>query len=164
MKKLRLLVTKKCNRNCEGCCNKEYNLDALPVCTSFEGYDEIILTGGEPYLFGINQIIRLIKKIRKQNKYCKIYIHSADYRISDCLDFIDGLTFTIHKQKDVYDFTFLNNALFEEDKEKSLRLYLMPRVELSEDINLNFWQIKHKTYDKDCPLPKDEVFMRLEEI
>jgi molybdenum cofactor biosynthesis enzyme MoaA len=44
MKKLRLLVTSECNRSCSGCCNKEWDLDKLPVCESYKDYDEIYLT------------------------------------------------------------------------------------------------------------------------
>ena len=51
--KLRLLVTPYCNRDCDLCCNQNFDLDALPVITQadqFSKYTEISLTGGEPLL------------------------------------------------------------------------------------------------------------------
>lgn len=163
MKKLRLLITKECNRNCPGCCNKDWNLDELPICTSFEGYDEVLLTGGEPYLVGINPFISLIHKIRSENNTCKIFVYSAHSRIIDVLDYIDGLTFTLHDQKDVPLFDLLNLALYESDKEKSLRLNIFKGIKLPDDIDLSFWKVKKDMeWIKNCPLPKDEVFMRLQ--
>ena len=41
MKKLRLLVTKNCDRSCPGCCNKDWNLDKLPNATHLN-YDEMV--------------------------------------------------------------------------------------------------------------------------
>ena len=70
MKKLRLLITEKCNRKCEGCCNLDWDLQNLPVCTSFKGYDEILLTGGEPQLEPV-LILSTVEKIKQQNKTAK---------------------------------------------------------------------------------------------
>ena len=50
MKKLRLLLFTDCNRNCEGCCNNDFDLNALKVETDFRQYDKIFLTGGEPMI------------------------------------------------------------------------------------------------------------------
>ena len=62
MKKLRLLFTQICNRRCEGCCNKDWELDKLEQVSHFN-YDEILLTGGEPLLF-TEQLIGYVKAIR----------------------------------------------------------------------------------------------------
>jgi molybdenum cofactor biosynthesis enzyme MoaA len=51
VKKLRLLVTERCARSCSGCCNHDWDLAALPTCESYAGYDEVLLTGGEPMLY-----------------------------------------------------------------------------------------------------------------
>jgi hypothetical protein len=167
MKKLRLLITKQCNRNCEGCCNKEYDLDALPICTSFNGYDEIILTGGEPML-KVDTVLKVIKKIRKENSLAKIYMYTAKAdvlgEIYNILDAVDGMTLTLHEQTDVEDFLDFQEHYFYFGK-KSLRLNVFDGVYLPKSINLNYWKVrKNIKWIKNCPLPKDEVFMRLGEI
>ena len=66
MRKLRLLFTKDCNRNCPGCCNKDWDLDSLPVCTDFTPYDLVMITGGEPMLYP-ERLLHLIRRIREEN-------------------------------------------------------------------------------------------------
>jgi len=48
MKKLRFLLWEDCNKQCSGCCNKQFDLDNLlkVSSTEFQSYDEIELTGG----------------------------------------------------------------------------------------------------------------------
>lgn len=51
MRKARVLVTQKCNKSCDGCCNKSNILDSMVTITSIDDltcYDEIMITGGEP--------------------------------------------------------------------------------------------------------------------
>ena len=102
--KLRLLVTRKCNRSCEGCCNKYWDLSALPVATNYVGYDEILLTGGEPMLDPL-KLLGIIGKIKEENKTAKIYLYTA--KVDDLessfyvLSNIDGICVTLHEQKDV---------------------------------------------------------------
>lgn len=62
MRKLRLLFTKDCNRDCPGCCNKDWDLDHLPVCADFKPYDLVMITGGEPMLYP-ERLLKLIRKI-----------------------------------------------------------------------------------------------------
>ncbi|MBU1087771.1 MAG: hypothetical protein KKD05_09695, partial [Candidatus Omnitrophica bacterium] len=50
MKKLRLLLFTECNRNCNGCCNNDWDLKSLLNEHLFKEYSEILLTGGEPML------------------------------------------------------------------------------------------------------------------
>ncbi len=100
-KKLRLLLFKDCNRKCEGCCNKEWDLDAIPTCDSYEGYDEIFLTGGEPML-NPKIILETIRNIRKVNKDVKIFLYTAwleNIQVSlYLLSQIDGITVTLHNE------------------------------------------------------------------
>lgn len=165
MKKLRLLITEKCNRNCEGCCNKEWDLSSLPICTSFDGYDEIKLTGGEP-LLKPSILIDVIAKIRHDNPLAKIFLYTAntyDDTLLAFIDLVDGMTYTIHEQKDVQYFLDFNDCLINSDKYKSLRLNIFKGVELPEDVNLSYWKVSmNRVWTKNCPLPNGEVFMRLQ--
>jgi hypothetical protein len=170
MKKLRLLITKECNRNCEGCCNKIYDLDKLPICNSFEGYDEIILTGGEP-LLKIDLVYKTFEKIMKENPFVRVYLYTAKVDnhgdMYDILQFVNGITVTLHEQSDVDKFILFNNRLNFKLDNLSLRLHVFEGVNISklDEIDLKNWQVKKNIkWIKNCPLPKDEVFMRLENI
>ena len=43
--KLRLLLFEECDRDCPGCCNRDWDLRSLPVCRDFTPYQVIMLTG-----------------------------------------------------------------------------------------------------------------------
>lgn len=166
MKSLRLLLLKECNRSCAGCCNKEWDLDALPICQSFQGYDEIILTGGEPFLKP-ELILSTILKIKLENPIAKIFVYTAktdteNKYLINILDLIDGLTVTLHEQEDVKDFCFFTGWIRKNNfSHLSLRLNIFKGVKIN-----SFWKLGWKVKDniewiKNCPLPKNEVFMRL---
>ena len=75
-KKLRLLLFETCNRSCEGCCNKDWDLTSLSVCTDYTPYREILLTGGEP-LLQPELVVQAIREIREQTdqvEYCHLAI------------------------------------------------------------------------------------------
>jgi len=159
--KLRLLITKDCNRSCKGCCNKDWDLDKLPICTDFRGYSEVILTGGEPMLYP-DKIINLCKEIRKQNNTCKIYLYTAD--IKKFYDWyidniVDGVTVTLHEQRDVVAFKEYSGLY----SHLNLRLNVFKGIKLPE--YTGEWIVQRDiVWIKDCPLPKGEVFMRVEDI
>lgn len=167
MKKLRLLITDKCPRSCAGCCNKDWDLNALPICTDFSGYDEIMLTGGEPMLYP-DLVNRVLYEIARVNPDALTIMYTA--RLSSPKDTsnlyymlhkLGGITVTLHEQSDVYAFALFNLYLATEDRvKKSLRLNVFKGIELP-SLDLTGWQIKDNiVWLKDCPLPQDEVFMR----
>jgi organic radical activating enzyme len=170
--KLRLLLFSECNRNCKGCCNKDWDLTNLPKCNSFTNtnYEQILLTGGEPMLHP--DIIRnTVKKIREQTKNVPIYMYTANCEdimtLTDILDITDGITLTLHTPKDVKTFIEFNNFLnmqhhkVEYLKSKSLRLNVFHGISLK-GIDTSCWIIKKDMkWIKNCPLPKDEVLKRL---
>lgn len=167
MKKLRLLVTKTCNRACPGCCNKEWDLDALPVCESYEGYDEVILTGGEPML-NTGRLMSIIMDVKMENPDALIYMYSAKMDDPDALigimRYIDGVCLTIHEYKDGCHFVDLdwrlrtNSAFKMRDKSLRLNIFKEAGFELK---YMNDWKIKYDMeWITNCPLPKDEVFMK----
>lgn len=158
---LRLLVTEHCDRTCKGCCNKDFELSALPVCEDYAGYDMILLTGGEPMLYPqkLRDIIRDIRAVTQaQLILYTAYAHNP-MLLRDMLRLVDGMTLTLHTRKDVYPFRALNE-LSKEVQGKSLRLNVFRGIPLPEGDYSN-WLIKQDIqWIKDCPLPKDEIFMR----
>lgn len=47
---MHLLITDKCDRDCKWCCNKQYDVNDIPVATKgeYESVNTVCLTGGEP--------------------------------------------------------------------------------------------------------------------
>ena len=164
MKKLRLLLFEECNRSCEGCCNKDWDLKVLPQITNFQGYDEILLTGGEP-LLRPDIVTATAKSIREQNPKARIFLYTAkvdDWMcVLEIIGDIDGLTVTLHDKIDIPPFvrltTFLPTML---SQSLSLRLNIFKGV--FPEANVPYWKIKNNIkWIKNCPLPKDEIFGRI---
>lgn len=165
-KKLRLLLFSECNRLCEGCCNKQFDLDSLPIETDFTNYGLIMLTGGEPMLKP-EFVIDAVKRIRKVND-CPIYLYTAKvdkiFDVFKVLDCLDGLTLTLHEVMDLADFYILNQYIMHYKKKyskKSFRLNVFKGIEINKDV-FPLWKIKDNIeWIEDCPLPHNEVFKRL---
>lgn len=162
--KLRLLLFPECNRSCRGCCNKEWDLNKLPRASTYTNYKEIILTGGEPMLRP--EVIKdTVKTIREQTT-TPIFLYTAKsddiQEFLDVLKVIDGVTLTLHVPSDIITFKELSEALKGADiKGKSLRLNVFRGVSLK-DVDTSMWIVKKNIkWIKDCPLPEDEVFLRL---
>lgn len=166
--KLRLVFTTVCLRECEGCCNKDYDLEALPVCTDFRGYDKILITGGEPMLFPYT-LLKLVDEIRDQNPKCKIIVYTAEVGDSTgamaVLRAVDGMTVTVHSQNDWFWFVrFDMNLDCDLKMRKSLRLNIFEGVD-TKSYDTTHWQPKrHIKWVKSCPLPDGEVLMRTKEF
>ena len=163
LKNLRLLLFSECNRSCEGCCNNDWDLTSIDICKSFQGYDKIILTGGEPML-NPALVIDTAARIRKETNSEIIMYTAKSKRALDLvavLHILDGITLTLHEPYDVKPFIELNNILLKMGLEKSLRLNVFAGIDIS-GIDLSLWKVKEGIeWIKDCPLPETEVFMRL---
>ena len=169
MKKLRLLITDKCNRDCKLCCNKNFDLQNLPICDDFKGYSEIMITGGEPALFPFT-VTTICKKIRIENPEAKIIIYTADvnyaYKLLTGSEDFDGLTLTIHKIIDAHyfdkkfrDFSFkVDNISLRLNSFVSKSNYSLTLKNTLEELDWKFVKFK---WLKDCPLPIDEEFKRI---
>ena len=179
--KLRLLVTKQCPRSCSGCCNKDWDLDALQPLRlddvwfndDYDEWDEIIITGGEPLLYA-DELHDIVGELWEYFD-TKFYLYTADaYGIIvdwRLMQWFDGITLTLHDAKDVFEFSLLNDFLYimhsrgKLKKDFSLRLNSFVKDELLEGECLDMWDVRHEMeWKKDCPLPDGEVFMRLDPL
>jgi len=162
-KKLRLLVTRACDRNCPKCANKNHDLDALPVITGFGGFEEVILTGGEPMLKP-ELVLDTITAVRVLNPDAKIYVYTARVGATDAaLDVAfesDGMTVTLHEQADVEPFLAFAVVGKELLPKRNMRLHVFEGIKLPFSV-LAGWKLKRCTWVDDCPVPEDEVFGRL---
>jgi len=127
-------------------------------------FSEIILTGGEP-MVAVPLIYKTIEDIRGVTDDTPIYLYTANlkepYIAILILGMIEGMTVTLHDQVDVKYFRRFT-ALLEEYKDtKSLRLNIFKGVDIT-SVDTTGWVIKDDIVWLDpCPVPEDEVFMRL---
>jgi len=163
--KLRLLLWEECNRKCPECCNKEWDLKALPKCDDFSPFKTVMLTGGEPMLRP-RMVRNVARDIRFQSPTAKIYLYTA--KVDDVAEtlstlyVIDGLTLTLHEQKDVRPFLKLIRHL--PAWNLSLRLNIFKGVNINNK-HIYGWKVKSEMeWVKDCPLPEGEVFMRYQHL
>ena len=170
MKKIRLLVTSKCNRNCKGCCNKDYDLASLPIFNdqfyqkNQKNIDMIIITGGEPLLFQ-NKLVDFL--IAHHNYKVKWIVYTAfveNYsKYTSFMGLIDGLTLTLHEQSDVIPAKqFMSDINLHMNKSLILKVFDGIDISSLSAKHLLNWNIKQNIeWIKNCPLPKDEIFMKL---
>lgn len=161
---LRLLLWEECNRTCAGCCNKDWNVSSLPVCSDYSGYELIMLTGGEPMLKP-EALIKIIAKIRQQTS-APIYVYTADVDDLDAtfavLEVADGITLTLHDQSDVENFQIFDHCMvMKQISGKSMRLNVFKGIDLT-GVDTRGWQVKDNIeWIENCPLPQNEKFMKL---
>lgn len=153
---LRLLMFSACNRACPGCCNKQWDLDALPVVTDYSNFDMVILTGGEPML-NPTLVAMTAGRIRAQTMAPVILYTAKPERLPSIMRWLDGVTVTLHEQADVDPFLDVAAQLTGEGH--SLRVNVFAGVDVPE---VPGWETKRNIeWIEDCPLPEGEVFMRL---
>lgn len=165
MANLRLLLWPECDRDCEYCCNKQYDLNALPVAPDFREYGEIILTGGEPLLYP-HVLLDEIKRIKRRTMaFIYLYTACSTKQVSflRVLREVHGITLTIHKQEDVDDFYRLQRVLdlhYPDIKHKSLRLNIRNGINMMGMVS-HYWHVDFWEPQLVCPVPDNEVLMRL---
>lgn len=164
--KLRLLVRPDCDRACPGCCNRQWDLNALPVCSDFSPYTEVMLTGGEP-MIDYREAIRIARQIRRENPTAKLFMYTAKtdvpHELGWVLSHLDGITVTLHQPADVEPFLRFARyvALWKLHKNRLLRVNVFKPITLQDDPALDHWISKlGMEWIRDCPLPDGEVFMR----
>ncbi len=163
MRKLRLLLTDKCDRSCPGCCNNDWDLDSLPYAKTYKGYSEILITGGEPLLFpGLFR--RAVCDIRDETR-ATIYLYTAKTDDSqlflNALSMINGACVTLHCAEDVESFERMWSNIHDWVAHVfSLRLNVFKGLSL-EGVDTEGWKVKKDMeWIKDCPLPEGEEFLR----
>lgn len=171
-KTLRLILTRDCNRSCEGCCNNQdqFSDSNVPIFDeNYRGYDEVIITGGEPLLYPTTIEVTLFK-FKTKSPETKLILYTADVSKRDLIEsllrYLDGLTITLHDQSDVDDFRRLNFWLLRrkrwiQDNNKTLRLNVFKGVNVYMQ-NDSLWKIKDNIeWIENCPLPENETIMEV---
>lgn len=146
MKNARLIITKRCNRDCPGCCNKYATVMSgckyIASLSELAYYDVVSVTGGEPML-DWRDTLRKILILR----FCgvkTIYLYTALYRpeIENILPHVDGVQFSLHAEAtfdDLWNFQ-LFQGLIRKYPGKSYRAFIDNKIGLNElVIKPNLW-------------------------
>jgi len=176
-KKLRLLVTGKCNNNCPLCCNNRFNISEIPVVDNIMRYEEINITGGEPLLYP-ERLFCLLQYINEGRIYTgnapTIYLYTSILPTPDIygpiLQYLSGICYTPHDRgaaklftREAYKISTFAKLL-PVHALRSLRLNIFPEVEdvlLDAETDFPDWKVKRMQWIKDCPVPDGEDFRRI---
>lgn len=162
---IHLMVTSLCKRDCEFCCNKQYDLNDIPYVTKEELKDceTLCITGGEPFAFTDPSAIAFHYKSRYPNiKNVYVYSNATELRQymfrNNALPYIDGVSVSIKNKLDLISFEFILKV-FEmfKIKLKSNRLYvfnnLMP-------VNTGDFEVFKREWQKEFKPSDDSIFRK----
>lgn len=178
---MHLMILNKCDHNCKLCCNKLYSIDELPVATveELKTINTLCITGGEPFMSGIN-IDELAKKAKKQfPNIKKVYVYTSGSALWETLnkqtfDYIDGVNFAPKNNNDwdalesiIYIYYNHLNPDLGLPGLKENRLYVFKDQvndfknyykQIPESLNL---EVIYRVWDKEFKTPDSEIFRRL---
>lgn len=133
---IHLYLLSRCTHECKLCCNKQYDVDKIPVVTvdELKYADTILLTGGEPFLLG-KRLIELAENIKFQFGNIKnIYVYTCGDSLVNYLvqggrlHSIDGVNISPKNRHDVDCVEYIR--IFYPDVMKRLRsnrIYMFPQ-------------------------------------
>lgn len=167
MKTARVILTFACPRKCSYCANNYKGIIdkgiEVPDLKGLKGFDEVILTGGEPSVFP-SMVWRALAEAKDASPGCKVYMYTAQFKpwLALLMPHLDGIHYTVHEnptQDDIADFhTF--QSLVMDYPDKSCRLYINQSVNLPMKIYPNAWKrIECKPWlsESECKLPPNET-------
>lgn len=135
IKEIHLFLLEKCDHACELCCNKQYEINKIPVITvdELKQAETILFTGGEPFLIG-NELTGLARRIKTQYSNIKnIYVYTSGPALLDYLEddnnlhYLDGVSIA---PKNKYDVECLEALFLKYNRGlnslRSNRIYMFP--------------------------------------
>lgn len=174
---IHLYTINECGKKCRMCCNKLYDIDALPVVTVAElkSANTVCLTGGDPFLY--SELYKFIDRLRGQYPNIKnLYAYTSGHALYNYLNLnwfeigkLDGVSIA---PKDVSDWVSLKNILKNEMLNKILSSMKSNRLMIFDSqkakfekflkyIDLSMFTILGRTWDKEFNTPENEIFRRL---
>lgn len=171
---MHLLITDKCDRDCKWCCNKQYDVNDIPIATKeeYESVEIVCLTGGEPFEYSIpSDVATWLKSTYPNIKRVYVYTNAAPLSDCfleiaakksnfDCLSNIDGLSVSIKNKHDLWSFEPIAKHK-PVAKLKSNLLYVFDNL-LPEYVG-NF-KVINREWQEDFKPAKNTIFRRLEGI
>ena len=138
---IHLMINRWCGNSCPLCCNKQYDLDTVPVATveELKAAHTVMLTGGDP--FHVTGIIDICSHLRHDYPNIKqLYIYTSGswmllneevmVHYYQLLTYVDGINFS---PKGEWDYAAIKKMLTNRDfapefstRTRSNRIILMP--------------------------------------
>lgn len=165
---IHLLVTPLCNRNCKYCCNKQYDMNTIPIVSEEElrAAHTLCLTGGEPFAYANPVAIAKYYKFHYSNiEHIYVYTNAVElYRwlvnndYKDCnFSSLDGLNISIKSEADLIAFDLMVRTY--RIKTPGNRLYVFDNL-WPQDIPENF-EVFKREWQKDFVPANDSIFRRI---
>lgn len=163
---IHIMITNLCDRNCAYCCNKQYDVNEIPVVTNeeLEEAENIFLTGGEPFAYADPCMIASGLRDKYPN-IKKVGVYTNAYELYEYLILrekplweIDTLTISIKDNRDKIAF---NKYLVDFPSivtRKSHRVYTFVGKEGIEQ--RSWFDIYERTWQKDFVAAPDSIFRR----
>lgn len=158
-----IMVTSLCDRDCQYCCNKQYDLNDIPYITSEElsRMKRIYITGGEPFRY--SDPCNIAKKLKREFKNIErviVYTNALELgqyllacRMVTCLHDIDGLTISIKSYADRFSYERYISRFDYVKRLKHNRVYVFPGFEDVKVDAEHFQKIKRVWQEKFVPAP-----------
>lgn len=172
---MHLVIIDKCDKDCQYCCNKLYDIDKIPVATveELKQVHTVCITGGEPFFSDID-ISTLALNIKANYLNVKsVYVYTSGMALSakvrHITSYLDGIYIA---PKNATDWRCLEIIAGHYDNAKRLaslksnRLYVfrdqIPMFNkyksVVEKLNL---EVIYRKWDKKFNTPSDEIFRRV---
>ena len=177
-KTARVIVTYRCDRKCENCCNEHIrNVPEVQFEDLLE-YDEIVITGGEPMLIA-PRVVEMVHRLQANGFTGNIYLYTAMFKRNHwahktLVKEVTGITYTLHfpvLREDVvqaYDLNqYIRDNLDNQNNSRADRLFYDSRCWLFMDEimkgtqNANHWtEVRSLRWkDGECPVPEHEELL-----
>lgn len=181
---MHLFITKRCTNNCPLCCNKNYDIEKVPLPTEEElsSVSTVCLTGGDPFLLG-EKLDEIVNDLRKRENIKNIYVFTSGYacllylKKYDKLPNIDGITFSPKSERDydaIWNFVDTYSHHFIELSSNRMYMFINKYDDCNYTIDNNklvllayVWnylncQVFLRTWVDNFDSPENEIFRRIE--
>ncbi len=171
-KTARVIVTYRCDRKCENCCNEHIRNAPEVQFEDLLEYDEIVITGGEPMLIAM-RVFGLVHRLLDRKFRGRIWLYTATFNANSwehkmLIRYVDGITYTFHADytnRDISRLKDLTEFLNSGGLSGSYRLMVDSRVmrdiSLQDIKGIRKWtDIKALVWkDGACPVPQHEELL-----
>lgn len=159
-----IMITNRCYRNCPFCCNKQYDVNDIPIVTNeeLEEAENIFLTGGEPFAFADPCMTAAFLKGTYPN-IKKVYVYTNAYELYEYLYAreknlwgIDGLTISIKDKRDLEVFKDIvyHRQVFA--RRNDIRVYVFGDMKVDE-----YFKTFKREWQKEFVAAPDSIFRRV---
>lgn len=142
-----------CGRNCVLCCNDYSRVMAgreiISDLDRFAGYDEVMLTGGDPLLMGRRELLEVVSRLRILG-VPRIYLYTTWWNGNGeaVLPLVDGVHFSLHPDAGSRELALLGQieSAAARYPDKSFRLFVDAALDMPL-VNPDLWtRIERKVF------------------